>query len=39
VAQKTVDGIFFLMGQEEEEIRNNPEARVTDTLKKMFGEE
>jgi hypothetical protein len=39
VAQKTVDGIFVLMGQEEEKIRTDPEAWVTETLQKMFGEE
>ncbi len=39
VAQKTVDGIFVLMGQEEEKIRTDPEARVTETLQKLFGEE
>lgn len=35
VTQKTLDGL--LVAQEEKKIRENPEARVTDLLKKVFG--
>lgn len=35
--QKTVDGIFVLMAQEEAKIRKNPAARTTDLLKRVFG--
>ncbi len=35
--QKTVDGIFILMAQEEAKIRKNPAARTTDLLKRVFG--
>lgn len=37
VAGKTIDGIFYQVAQEEEKIRDNPAARVTDLLKKVFG--
>ena len=37
VKQKTIDGLFLLVAQEEKKIRENPEARVTDLLKKVFG--
>ena len=37
VTQKTIDGLFLLVAQEEKKIRENPEARVTDLLKKVFG--
>ncbi len=34
---KAVDGLFLLVAQEEKSIRENPAARVTDILKKVFG--
>ncbi|MCP4456806.1 MAG: DUF4197 domain-containing protein, partial [Cytophagales bacterium] len=34
--QKTLDGLFFLVGAEEEKIRDNPAARTSDLLKKVF---
>ncbi|UZP66107.1 DUF4197 domain-containing protein [Desulfovibrio mangrovi] len=37
VTDKTVDGIFTIMAQEEAEIRANPAARTSDILKKVFG--
>lgn len=35
--EKTLDGIFFYLAQEEKAIRDNPAARTTDLLKKVFG--
>lgn len=37
VTQKGMDGLFFLVKGEEKKIRENPAARVTDLLKKVFG--
>src|ERR671918_564875 len=37
VTEKTTDGLFFVVGQEEKKIRSNPAARVTDLLKDVFG--
>jgi hypothetical protein len=37
VTEKTTDGLFFVVGQEERKIRTNPSARVTDLLKDVFG--
>jgi hypothetical protein len=34
---KTLDGIFFYLAEEEKAIRQNPAARTTDLLKKVFG--
>ena len=34
---KAVDGLFVLVAQEEQKIRENPAARVTDILKRVFG--
>ena len=34
-----ITGLFYLVGKEEEKIRTNPGARVTDLLKKVFGYE
>ncbi len=34
---KAVDGLFILVAQEEQKIRENPAARVTDILKRVFG--
>ena len=36
VITKALDGLFFVLGQEEAKIRQNPAARVTDILKKVF---
>lgn len=38
VTQKTIDGIFIAIAGEEQKIRNNPVARVSDILKKVFGQ-
>lgn len=35
--QKAIDGLFILVAQEEKKIRDDPAARVTDILKKVFG--
>jgi hypothetical protein len=37
VTNKAMDGLFYMIGQEEKNIRTNPAARVTDLLKKVFG--
>lgn len=37
VTTKALDGLFYMVGQEEQKIRTNPAARVTDLLKKVFG--
>lgn len=37
VTTKTLDGLFEMIGQEEQSIRQNPMARSTDLLKKVFG--
>ncbi|MCB9800333.1 MAG: DUF4197 domain-containing protein [Candidatus Omnitrophica bacterium] len=37
VAAKTIDGLFKLMGDEEQKIRQDPKARVTELLKTVFG--
>ena len=37
VTEKTTDGLFLVVGQEEKKIRTNPAARVTDLLKDVFG--
>lgn len=37
VTSKALDGLFFLLGQEEKKIRKDPVAQVTDLLKKVFG--
>jgi Protein of unknown function (DUF4197) len=37
VTEKSTDGIFFVVGQEEKKIRTNPGARVNDLLKEVFG--
>ena len=36
VVQKALNGLFFVLGQEEAKIRQDPAARVTDILKKIF---
>jgi hypothetical protein len=37
VTDKALDGLFYLVGQEEIKIRTDPAARVTDLLKSVFG--
>jgi len=37
VTNKGLDGLFYMVGQEEKSIRTNPTARTTDLLKKVFG--
>jgi len=38
VTNKAIDGLFVQIAKEEKEIRENPIARVTDILKKVFGQ-
>lgn len=37
VTQKTMDGLFVKIAEEEKKIRENPSARTTDVLKQVFG--
>jgi len=37
VTDKTLHGLFYMLGQEEKKIRANPGDRVTDLLKRVFG--
>lgn len=37
VTDKAVEGLFITLAAEEQKIRENPEARVTDILKDVFG--
>ena len=37
VTNKAIDGLFYMIGQEEKKIRTDPAARVTDLLKSVFG--
>ena len=37
VTRKALDGVFYMVGQEEKQIRTNPAARTTDLLKTVFG--
>jgi len=37
VTNKGLDGLFYMIGQEEKKIRTDPAARVTDLLKSVFG--
>lgn len=39
VTQAAIDGLFTMVAQEEKDIRENPEARVTSILKRVFGYE
>lgn len=36
VINKTIDGLYILIAKEEKNIRNNPSARVTELLQKVF---
>jgi len=37
VTTKALDGLFYVVAQEEKKIRTDPAARVTDLLKEVFG--
>ena len=37
VVGKTLDGLFYMLGQEETKIRRNPAAQTTSLLKEVFG--
>ena len=37
VTNKSLDGLYYMVGQEEKKIRTDPAAQVTDLLKKVFG--
>lgn len=37
VTRKALDGLFYMVAQEEAKIRKDPVARTTDILKKVFG--
>ncbi|MFZ1983085.1 MAG: DUF4197 domain-containing protein [Desulfatitalea sp.] len=37
VTDKALEGLFFMLAQEEAKIRKDPAARVTDLLKRVFG--
>ncbi len=37
VVQKSLDGLFYVIGQEEQKIRTNPAAQVTPLLRQVFG--
>lgn len=36
VTAKALDGLFYMIGEEEKKIRTDPKARVTELLKKVF---
>jgi hypothetical protein len=37
VTGKAIDGLFFVVEKEDNKIRKDPLARVTDILQKVFG--
>jgi len=37
VTQKAIEGLFYMVEQEENKIRKDPAARITDLLSKVFG--
>jgi hypothetical protein len=37
VTDKALAGLFLMLAEEEKKIRDNPAARTTDLLKKVFG--
>jgi hypothetical protein len=39
VTEKALDGLFFVLAEEEKKIREDPAARVTELLEKVFGEQ
>jgi len=36
VVGKTLDGLFYMLGQEEKQIRTDPAAQTTSLLKEVF---
>ena len=38
VTREALDGLFFMVGEEEKKIRKDPAARVTELLQKVFGD-
>ena len=36
VTNRAMDGLFYMVGEEEKKIRTDPAARITDLLKKVF---
>jgi hypothetical protein len=38
VTEKSIDGLFVMVAEQEKKIRENPAARVNDILKNVFGE-
>jgi len=36
VVDKSLDGLFHVLGEQEQQIRTNPAARATDLLKQVF---
>jgi hypothetical protein len=39
VTNKALDGLFAMLAEEEKKIRQDPTARVTDLLKKVFAKQ
>ena len=39
VTEKALDGLFYMLAEEERKIRRDPAARVTELLKEVFGDE
>lgn len=37
VTDKSLDGLYFMIGEEEKKIRSNPAAAATSVLRKVFG--
>jgi hypothetical protein len=37
IVGKTLDGLFYMLGEQEKQIRKNPAARTTALLKEVFG--
>jgi hypothetical protein len=37
VVGKTMDGLFYMLGQEEKKIRTDPAAQITPILREVFG--
>ena len=37
VVDKALDGLFYMLAEEERKIRKNPAARTTDLMKEVFG--
>jgi hypothetical protein len=39
VTEKALEGLYYMVGQEEKKIRHDPAARVTDLLRTVFGKQ